>query len=83
MQLSSVFSMHMSDLSTLVSVYVMSRSVLCNLQLFGSTHNEICHLQHIQNYAARVIMRNPLSVAINSHISMFFAFQIMQITFTT
>ena len=35
--------------------------------LFGSTHDVISHLQRIQNYAARVILRQPKSSSIAIH----------------
>ena len=45
--------------ATLVSAFVLSRIDYCNSLLFGSTHDVISHLQQIQNYAARVILRLP------------------------
>ena len=45
--------------ATLVSALVLSRIDYCNLLLFGSTHDVTSHLQRIQNYAARVILRLP------------------------
>ena len=50
--------------STLVSAFVLSRIDYCNSLLFGSTHDVTSHLQRIQNYAARVILRLPLSSSI-------------------
>ena len=45
--------------ATLVSAFVLSRIDYCNSLLFGSTHDVTSHLQRIQNYAARVILRLP------------------------
>ena len=53
--------------ATLVSAFVLSRIDYCNSLLFGSTHDVASHLQRIQNYAARVILR--LSKSSNSHTS--------------
>ena len=53
--------------ATLVSAFVLSRVVYCNSLLFGSTHDVTSHLQRIQNYAARVIMRHPMSSSITIH----------------
>ena len=36
--------------------------------IFGSTHDVTSHLQRIQNYAARVILRLPKSYSITSHL---------------
>ena len=36
--------------------------------LFGSTHDVTSHLQRIQNYAARVILRLPMSSSITIHL---------------
>ena len=47
--------------ATLVSAFVLSRIDYCNSLLFGSTHDVTSHLQRIQNYAARVILRLPKS----------------------
>ena len=47
--------------ATLVSAFVLSRIDYCNSLLFGSTHDVTSHLQWIQNYAARVILRLPMS----------------------
>ena len=46
---------------TLVSAFVLSRIDYCSSLLFGSTHDVTPHLQRIQNYAARVILRHPMS----------------------
>ena len=47
--------------ATLVSAFALSRIDYYNSLLFGSTHDVTFHLQRIQNYAARVIMRLPRS----------------------
>ena len=54
--------------ATLVSAFVLSRIDFCNSLLFGSTHDVTSHLQRIQNYAARVILRLPMSSSITIHI---------------
>ena len=54
--------------ATLVSAFVLSRIDYCNSLLFGSTHDVTSHLQRIQNYAARVIMRLPMSSSITIHL---------------
>ena len=51
--------------ATLVSAFVLSRIDYCNSLLFGSTHDMTSHLQRIQNYAARVILRLPSSITIH------------------
>ena len=53
---------------TLVSAYVLSRNDYCNSLLFGSTHDVTSHLQRIQNYAARIIMRLQKSSSITTHL---------------
>ena len=53
---------------TLVSAFVLSRIDYCNSLLFGSTHDVTSHLQRIQNYAARVILRLPKSSNISTHL---------------
>ena len=53
--------------ATLVSAFVLSRIDYCNSLLFGSTHDVTSHLQQIQNYAARVILRLPMSSSITIH----------------
>ena len=47
--------------ATLASAFVLSRVDYCNSLLFGSTHDVTSHLQRMQNYAARVILRFPSS----------------------
>ena len=54
--------------ATLVSAFVLSRIDYCNSLLFGSTHDVTSHLQQIQNYAARVILRLPMSSRITIHL---------------
>ena len=43
--------------ATLVSAFALSRIDYCNSLLLGSTHDVTSHLQRIQNYAARAILR--------------------------
>ena len=57
--------------ATLVSAFVLSRIDYCNSLLFGSTHDVTSHLQRIQNYAARVILRLPKSSSITIHLKLF------------
>ena len=54
--------------ATLVSAFVLSRIDYCNSLLFGSTLAVTSHLQRIQNYAARVILRLPMSSRITIHL---------------
>ena len=54
--------------ATPVSAFVLSRIDYCNSLLFGSTHDVTSHLQRIQNYAARVILRLPKSSSITIHL---------------
>ena len=54
--------------ATLVSAFVLSRIDYCISLLFGSTHDVTSHLQRIQNYAARVILRLPRSSSITTHL---------------
>ena len=54
--------------ATHVSAFVLSRIDYCNSLLFGYTHDVTSHLQRIQNYAARVIMRLPMSSSITIHL---------------
>ena len=53
--------------ATLVSAFVLSRIDYCNSLLLGSTHDVTYHLQRIQNDAARVILRLPMSSSIAIH----------------
>ena len=54
--------------ATLVSAFVLSRIDYCHSLLFGSTHDVTSHLQRMQNYAARVILRLPMSSSITIHL---------------
>ena len=54
--------------ATLVSAFALSRIDYCNSLLFGSTHDVTSHLQRIQNYAARVILRLPNSPSTITHL---------------
>ena len=54
--------------ATLVSAFVLSRIDYCNSLLFDSTNDVTSHLQRIQNYAARVIFRLPMSSSITIHL---------------
>ena len=54
--------------ATLVSAFVLSRIDYCNSLLFGSTNDVTSHLQRLQNYAARVIFRLPMSSSITIHL---------------
>ena len=54
--------------ATLVSAFVLSRIDYCNSLLFGSTLDVTSHLQRIQNYAAGVILRLPMSSRITIHL---------------
>ena len=57
-----------SATATLVSAFALSRIDYCNSLLFGSTHDVTSHLQRIQNYAARVILRLPKSSRVTTHL---------------
>ena len=54
--------------ATIVSAFVLSRIDYCNSLLLGSIHDVTSHLQRIQNYAARVILRLPKSSSITIHL---------------
>ena len=54
--------------ATLVSAIALSRIEYCNSLLFGSTHDVTSHLQRIQNYAARVILRLSKSSSLTTHL---------------
>ena len=54
--------------ASLVSAFVLSRIDYCNSLLFVSNHDVTSHLQRIQNYAARVILRLPKSSSITIHL---------------
>ena len=57
-----------SATATLVSAFVLSRIDYCNSLMFCSTHDVTPHLQRIQNYTARVILRLPKSYSITIHL---------------
>ena len=54
--------------ATLLSAFVLSRIDYCNSLLFGSTHDVTSHLQRMQNYAARLILRLPMLSSITIHL---------------
>ena len=54
--------------ATHVSAFALSRIDYCSSLLFGSTHDVATHLQRIQNYAVRVILRLPKSSSITTHL---------------
>ena len=54
--------------ATLVSAFVLSRIDYCNSLLFGSTNDVTSNLQRIQNYAALIIFRLPMSSSITIHL---------------
>ena len=54
--------------ATHVSAFVSSIIDYCSSLLFGSTHDVTSHLQRIQNYAAQVILRLPMSSSITIHL---------------
>ena len=54
--------------ATLVSAFALSKSDYCNSLLFGSTHDVTSHLERMQNYAARVILRLPKSSSMTIHL---------------
>ena len=54
--------------ATVVSAFVLSRIDYCNSLLFGSAYDVTSHLQRIQNYAARVLLRLPMSSSITTHL---------------
>ena len=53
---------------TLVSAFALSRIDYCNSLLFGYTPDVTSHLQRMQNYAARLILRLPRSSSITTHL---------------
>ena len=53
------------------SAFVSSISDYCSSLLFGFTHDVISHLQRIQNNAARIILRLPMSSSMTTHIKSF------------
>ena len=54
--------------ATLVSASVLSGIEYCNSLLFGSTHDVTYNMQRMQNYAARVFLRLPMSSSITIHL---------------
>ena len=54
--------------ATLVSALALSRIDYCNSLLIGSTHDVTSHLQRMQYYAARVILRLQKSSSITTHL---------------
>ena len=54
--------------ATLVSAFVLSRIDYCNSLLFASTHDVTSHLQWVQKYAARVVLRLSKSSNITTHL---------------
>ena len=62
------FSFSSTATATLVSAFALSRIDYCSSLLFGSTHDVTSHLQRIQNYAARVILRLPKSSCMTTHL---------------
>ena len=58
----------LTSTATATLVSVLSRIDYCGSLLFGSTHDVTSHLQLIQNYAARVILRLPMSSRITIHL---------------
>ena len=54
--------------ATLVSAFVLSNIEYCISLLFGSTHDVTSYFQRTQNYAARVILRLPMSSSITIHL---------------
>ena len=57
-----------TETATFVSAFALSRIDYCNSQLFGSTNDVTSHLQRIQSYAARVMLRLPMSSSITTHL---------------
>ena len=57
-----------TECATLVSSFVLSRIDYSSSLQLGSSHDVTSHLQRIQNYAARVILRLPMSSSITIHL---------------
>ena len=57
-----------TTIATLVSAFALSRIDNCISLLFGYTHDVTSHLQRIQNYAVRVILRLQKSSSITTHL---------------
>ena len=64
----SVYFLKNTATVTLVSAFVLSRIDYCISLQFGSTHDVTSHLQRIQNYAAKVILRLPMSSRMTIHL---------------
>ena len=60
--------------ATLVYAFVLSRIDCCKSLLLGYAHDVTYHMQQIQNYADRVILRLPRSSNITTHLSHFNGF---------
>ena len=58
----------LTSTATRVSAFALSKIDYCNSLLFGSTHDVTSHLLQIQNHAAGVILRLPMSSSITTHI---------------
>ena len=58
----------LTNTATLVSAIVLSKNDYCSSLLFGSTHDVTSHLQRIQNYAVREILRLPKSSSMTIHL---------------
>ena len=58
----------LTSTATATLASALSRIDYCISLLLGSTHDVISHLQRIQNYAARVILRFPKSSSITIHL---------------
>ena len=54
--------------ATLVCAFALSRIDYCKSLLFGSIHDVTSHLQRIQSYAVRVILRIPNLANITTHL---------------
>ena len=54
--------------ATLLSAFALSKIDYFISLLLGSTHDVTSHLQRIHKYAARVILRHPLSSSITTHL---------------
>ena len=55
--------------ATLLSAFVLSRIDYCSSLLLVTIHDMTTHLQRIQSYAARVILRLPMSSSITIHLT--------------
>ena len=57
-----------TSIATLASAFALSRIDYCSSLLLGSTRDVTSHLQRTQNYAARVILRLPMSSSMTTHL---------------